>query len=96
MFCICKQRNHDWLFKIADRTEKFILVLILMGKLPNTKKQLCVKARGRWWCLQPACEIWCHFVQGWQFLVSAATSSKIISSWVLVTEACKARIKLKY
>lgn len=39
MFSIFKQKNHDWLFKIANKAE-VILVSILIGKLSNTNKKL--------------------------------------------------------
>lgn len=40
MFSIFKQRNHDWLFKIANKSEEVFLVSVLIGKLSSTNKKL--------------------------------------------------------
>lgn len=47
MFSIFKQKNHGWLFKIANKAEEVMLVFILIGELSSTNKQLYANVKGR-------------------------------------------------
>lgn len=40
LFSGLRQRNHDWLFKIAERADDVILVSILIGKLSSSRPKL--------------------------------------------------------
>ena len=43
---IFKQKNHDWLFNIAEKAEEVILALILTGNLSSTNRKLSAHVQG--------------------------------------------------